>query len=288
MKEANAANATAASATLQAALDSAASVAESESVDEEKVVKVEVDSVVDTVGDVKTTRTNVIVEMPAGSAELPLPEDTTEMIEKAKEMVAEARKLEAESSKTPARKRKSDELDSDDIDSDLPAQPTKRARVLEEKLKRQKVRTRAFIGISATLAIGYVVHHFPRALSANLSKAPQFPISATSSRVRVSVLMMRSSVVAVYSRTLPAGDPFGIPAGAHVTAKRLYFHGLKALVGENLGEWNRVQRYLRGQPFFPLSSGRATIVLISNACMFVLVQHLARRLIVVTTDAVSF
>jgi hypothetical protein len=158
MKEANAANATAASATLQAALDSAASVAESESVGEEQVVKVEVDSTVDTVGDVKTTRTSVTVEMPAGSPELPLPEDTAEMIEKAKEMVEEARKLEAESSKTPVKKRKSDEVDSDDIDSDLPAQPTKRAKVLEAQLKRQKVRTRAFIGISATLAIGYVIN----------------------------------------------------------------------------------------------------------------------------------
>lgn len=160
MKEANAANATAASATLQAALDSAAldsaaSVAESESIDEEKTVKIEVNSAVDTEGDVKTTRTNVTVEMPAGSPELPLPEDTNKMIETAKEMVEEARKLEAESSKA-SRKRKSDELDSEDIDSDLPSQPTKRARVLEEKLKRQKVRTRAFIGISATLALGYV------------------------------------------------------------------------------------------------------------------------------------
>ncbi len=157
MKEANAATATAASASLQAALDSAASVAESESVDEEKdkVVTVKVVSEVDNTGSVETTRTNVSVEMPKGSPELPLPEDTTKMIEKAKEMVEEARKLETESSRTQ-RKRKSDEVDSDDIDSDLPSQPTKRAKVLEEKLKRQKVRTRAFIGISATLAIGYI------------------------------------------------------------------------------------------------------------------------------------
>ena len=156
MKEANEKNANAASATLQAALDTAAETAESESINDERVVRIEVDSAVDVNGDVETTRTNVTVEMPIGSAELPLPEDTEKMIETAKEMVEEARKLEAESSnKATARKRKSDELESDDIDSDLPAQPAKRARVLEEKLKRQQVRTRAVIGISATLAIGY-------------------------------------------------------------------------------------------------------------------------------------
>lgn len=151
MKEANAANANAASASLQAALDTAASVAESDSVDGEKV-KIDVDSAVDVSGDAETTRTNVTVEMPAGSKELPLPEDTEKMIEKAKEMVEEARKLEGESSKS-SRKRKSDEVDEEDLDAELPAQPTKKAKVLEEKLKREKVRNRALVGVTATLAI---------------------------------------------------------------------------------------------------------------------------------------
>jgi hypothetical protein len=32
-------------------------------------------------------------------------------------------------------------------------QPAKKAKVLEEKLKREKVRTRALVGVTATLAI---------------------------------------------------------------------------------------------------------------------------------------
>jgi hypothetical protein len=80
-------------ASLQAALDSAASIGDSESVDGDRV-RVEVDSAVDVNGDIEVTTTSVKVEMPAGSPEMPLPESTEEMIAKAKEMVEEARKLE--------------------------------------------------------------------------------------------------------------------------------------------------------------------------------------------------
>lgn len=177
MKEASAANASAANAALQDALNSAASVADSNSVDGEKdskslddvpeeseqKVKVHVDSTVDVNGDTETTHTNVSVEMPVGLPELPLPEDTEAMIAKAKEMVAEANKLQAEQaepssakSKAAAKKRKVEQLvedDSEDIDAELPAQPAKKARVLESQLKREKVRNRAMVGITATLAI---------------------------------------------------------------------------------------------------------------------------------------
>ena len=154
MKEANAANANAASGTLQQALDTAASTAESESVDgEREKVKIEVDSAVDLSGDTETTQTRVTVEMPAGSADLPLPEDTEKMLETAKEMVAEARKLEAESSTKPSRKRKAEELDEEDIDGELPVQPTKKATVLEDRLKREKVRTRAAGALVVTLGL---------------------------------------------------------------------------------------------------------------------------------------
>ena len=182
-REANASSAREASATLQAALDSAASRGETESIDGEKLdsdklgetmtdddgvdekkhdetnggeekVTVEVDSVIEVNGDVETTHTNVKVAMPAGSPDLPLPESTEEMIAKAKEMVEEARKLEGESSKSSL-KRKADELDDEeDEEKDKELQPAKKARLLEQEVKKQRVRTRALIGVATTLAIG--------------------------------------------------------------------------------------------------------------------------------------
>ncbi len=154
MKEANIANAEAASATLQSALDDAASTAASPppAIDGEKV-KVEVDSRVDVNGDTETTHTNVTIEMPTGSPELPLPEDTEKMLETAKRMVEEAKALDGESSTKVTRKRKAEEVEASDIDAELPVQPAKKAKVLEEKLKREKVRARALVGVTATLAI---------------------------------------------------------------------------------------------------------------------------------------
>ena len=151
MKEANEANAHAASATLQSALEDAAStVAASPSVDGEKA-KAEVGSRVEVKANTKTTHTNVIVEVPAGSPQLPLPDDTEKMLETAKRMVEEAKALDG--STKAARKRKAEEVETDDIDAELPVQPAKKAKVLEEKLKREKVRTRALVGVTATLAI---------------------------------------------------------------------------------------------------------------------------------------
>ena len=140
---------------MQSALDHAASTPTPESVDgvNGDVVKVEVDSRVDVHGNRETTHTAVTVEMPAGSPELPLPEDTEKMLETAKRMVEEARALDGESSDQKQRKRKVEEVDSDDIDAEMPMQPSKKAKVLEEKLKREKVRTRALVGVTATLVI---------------------------------------------------------------------------------------------------------------------------------------
>ena len=165
-KEASIASANAASATLQSALDDAASTAGASSsttaVEPQtpsssspalngEMVKVEVDQSVDVQGTTETTHTNVTVEMPAGSPELPLPQDTEKMLETAKKMVEEAKAL--ESSPKVSRKRKAEEVEPSDLDGELPAQPAKKARVLEEKLKREKVRTRALVGVTATLAI---------------------------------------------------------------------------------------------------------------------------------------
>ena len=117
----------------------------------EDKVKVEVEQTVDITGDTETTHTNVVVEMPAGSPELALPESAEKMLETARKMVEEAKALEG--SPRISRKRKAEEVEPSDIDAELPLQPAKKAKVLEEKLKREKVRTRAFIGVTATLAI---------------------------------------------------------------------------------------------------------------------------------------
>ncbi|KIW86055.1 hypothetical protein Z517_01449 [Fonsecaea pedrosoi CBS 271.37] len=170
-KEANIANANAASASLQSALDDAASVVETESkpespalpsppatITEPEMVKVEVDQSIEVDGTTETTHTNVTVEMAAGLPELPLPEDTEKMLETARKMVEEAKTL--ESSPKISKKRKAQEPEPSDIDAELPAQPAKKARVLEEKLKREKVRTRAVLGVTATLAIAAAIPYF--------------------------------------------------------------------------------------------------------------------------------
>ncbi|KAK0512176.1 hypothetical protein JMJ35_005304 [Cladonia borealis] len=155
-KEADLATAREASASLQATLDDVTSTAASESADGEKV-RVEVESNVEVKGNTETTTTNVRIEMPKGAPELPLPESPEEMIAKAKEMVEEAKRIDGESSSSVS-KRKAEELDEEsDEAGDKELQPAKKARLLEEKLKREKVRTRAMIGVAATLAIGAII-----------------------------------------------------------------------------------------------------------------------------------
>ncbi|KAI4209880.1 MAG: hypothetical protein LQ351_007234 [Letrouitia transgressa] len=145
-----------ASATLQDTLENAASIPETKPVDGEKV-KVEVDTAVQVNGDTETTTTSVKVEMPAGSPELPLPEDPEKMVKQAREMVEEANKLEGEPSKS-SKKRKAQVLEEGEEESDKEAdrqlQPAKKARLAERELKRERVRNRALIGVAATVAIG--------------------------------------------------------------------------------------------------------------------------------------
>jgi hypothetical protein len=124
-------------------------------------VTVNVESTTEVKDDVETTQTNVSVEMPVSLPDLPPAEDTEQMIAQAKQMVEEATKLQdqeatVESSSSPkaAKKRKSDEVEEDEEDkSAAPAQPAKKARVLEDKLRKERVRNRALVGVTATLAL---------------------------------------------------------------------------------------------------------------------------------------
>jgi hypothetical protein len=151
-KEADAATARQASEALQSALDDATSTAASEPIDGDKVV-VEVESNVEVKGDTETTTTNVKIELPAGSPEVPMPEDTERIIADAKKMVEEARRIDGEGSASGS-KRKAEELDESDEAGDNELQPAKKARLLEQQLKKEKVRNRAMLGVAATLALG--------------------------------------------------------------------------------------------------------------------------------------
>lgn len=177
---------TAASASLQAALDGAAETKEEPNgtaedtdaavvetmetkpkksrskkqaaVDEKVTVNVE--STTEVKDDVETTQTNVTVEMPVTLPDLPPAEDTQAMIAQAQKMVEEANKLQEQdataesSSPKAAKKRKSDEVEEEeDENADKPAQPTKKARVLEDKLRKERVRNRALVGVTAALTL---------------------------------------------------------------------------------------------------------------------------------------
>ncbi|CAG8949210.1 hypothetical protein HYFRA_00004833 [Hymenoscyphus fraxineus] len=129
--------------------------------EEEEVVHVKVDQEVEVKGDVETTHTHVEVEMPVAFAEMPDPEDTKAMIAKAKEMVEAAVAQEKQVSAAPkVSKRKAEEVEEDDEDEDAEAPaPTKKAKVQSELLSKERVKTRALIGISATLALGAAVQY---------------------------------------------------------------------------------------------------------------------------------
>lgn len=137
--------------------------AEEEEAEEEQIVPVKkskdhvtvnVESTVDrdNAGDLEKSKTNVSVDIPTELPDLPPPEDTEQMIAKAKEMVEEATKLQKEEEVPVVKKRKAVDIVEDDEKTDTSAQPTKRARVLEDRLRRERVRNRALIGVTATLA----------------------------------------------------------------------------------------------------------------------------------------
>ncbi|KAG0134322.1 hypothetical protein HOY82DRAFT_481655 [Tuber indicum] len=87
----------------------------------------------------------------------------SEMIAKAKEMVAEAQRLDSGSDVIPVngvgRKRKAEDVEyAEEVGAGEESgyRHVKRSKVLEEELKREKVKNKALIGLTAVLAIGLV------------------------------------------------------------------------------------------------------------------------------------
>jgi hypothetical protein len=130
--------------------------------DESETVKVNVESVIDSTEDGEKERTLISVEMPTGAPQLPLPQDPDTMISKAKEMVDEALKLQAEASSNPSSSKATSKRKADDEAVEAAeggedsTQRAKRAKVLENTLRRERIRNRALIGVTATLALAYV------------------------------------------------------------------------------------------------------------------------------------
>jgi len=146
-----------------------ASVDESASVEPESIngdaaplqetVKVEVETTTkpSDSGDEEIETTKVNVEMPAGHPELPLPDDTQEMLEVARRMVKEAQKVSGGPSTSKGKRKAEEMIDEDDeVGIEGPAPTTKRARKMEVELRKEKIKRRALTGIAASLAIGYV------------------------------------------------------------------------------------------------------------------------------------
>lgn len=126
----------------------------------DKKVKAEEESDFDVEKEVKPSKAAVSEDVPVTLPEGPSAEDTEDMIAKAKETVQEAAKgqekenVPAESPSAKAsKKRKTDKLSEDEEDEEALTQRKKRARVLEDKLKQERVRNRALFGVTAAFAL---------------------------------------------------------------------------------------------------------------------------------------
>ena len=120
--------------------------------------------------EIETTKVNV--EMPINHPDLPIPNDTEEMLRVAREMVAQAQQIAGPSAGKGKRKAEAmvDEDDEDGLDG--PLVPAKRARKMEIELRKERIKRRAMTGIAASLFCGYVTFDSGiRAMHTDLSSA---------------------------------------------------------------------------------------------------------------------
>jgi hypothetical protein len=131
-----------------------------QAVEEEPKIKVHVDQdvKVDSEGD-EVKRTNVEVEVPI-LGELPSSEDAAKMVAEAKAMVEAAVKADNESAAAASSKgkRKADEIAQDEDvkeGEEAAVEPPKTKKVkTEAELRKEKIRKRAYLGLTATVAVG--------------------------------------------------------------------------------------------------------------------------------------
>ncbi|KAL4784975.1 hypothetical protein BJX76DRAFT_325953 [Aspergillus varians] len=131
--------------------------------DQDDKVKIDIKSNASEEAGVQTAQTTISVEMPISLPGPPSAAETQEMIAKAKDMVKEAVKLQEEpaESSAVAKKRGAEEAElSEEEDEEAKNLRTKRAKVLEEKLKRERVRNRALVGVTAAFALAASIPYF--------------------------------------------------------------------------------------------------------------------------------
>lgn len=125
--------------------------------EEEPKVQIRVDQDVKVFRGVETTHTAVEIELPVSGH--PSTDDARKMIEEAKAMVAAAAaEAAASSSSVTKSKRKAEDIstapeDSGEEESTADARRSKKVKT-EVQLRKERVRNRALVGLSATLAIG--------------------------------------------------------------------------------------------------------------------------------------
>lgn len=124
--------------------------------EEEPKVQIKIDQDVKVFEGVETTHTAVEVELPV--TQLPTAEEAAKMVEEAKEMVKAAAETVAASGSTKNGKRKAGEITAGDEAEKQAGEAAEEPRAkkvkTEVELRKERVRNRALIGISATLAVG--------------------------------------------------------------------------------------------------------------------------------------
>ncbi|CAG7941158.1 unnamed protein product [Penicillium salamii] len=106
----------------------------------------------------------ISLDLPISLPEVPSAAETQEMIAKAKSMVEDAIKAQADgtptkSAVTVTKKRKPEDDDEEETSAEA-RQRAKKARVLENKLKQERVRNRSIFGVSVAFALAASIPYF--------------------------------------------------------------------------------------------------------------------------------